>query len=432
MKFLVITFIVLLLNINVWADIPDGITQKLVSDNAGERQDACILLGKLGTDDAVFALKELLKDRSMLVRHSAANALSNIGGPKVVDIFRDMVLKNTVEAKRLGLVGIAITGDSRNVDLIIKQLDNPDWQVRWTAVYTLGKWGYRPAIPRLRKIAENDPYLNKTTGEYPVRKRAVQMCTEIMRSVEWCRTFDYAVMLSKKLQRPMLIYYRLNNSPWCKKLEEDAFSSFRISDISRHFVSVELDVEKNAPLVSQCEITGVPFIIILDKEGMELDRILGYISKDRLIRRLKNALEGKGTPKRWKEDVANDPSNIKSLWYLSQWYLDNNRLSSAIPLLENIIKYDPKNKLKYTDRAVFVLGYSIGSAGNYKKAIGLLENLRNSYPEFKDMDKALYCLGLDYLSTGNIQTAKQILNNLLNNYPKTNSANAAKEVLNKL
>lgn len=427
----IILFVIYII-IPVWAEVPPKIMEQLKSPDVDERLDACLILGRLGSKDAVPILRQQLRDKSMLIRHSAANALARIGGSEVNAVFKEMVRTGGTEARRLGLAGLAMTGDPESIDLVMASLSDPDWQVRWSAVYALGQWGYRPAIKRLDEIAKNDPYKDSVTGLYPVRKRAEEMSQKISSSIEWYRNFDNAIMLSKKLKRPVWIYWYAKDSDWCKKIEEGVFFSPDVSDISQHFVCVKLDVEDWSALASQCEVMGAPLNIILDIDGNELDRILGYTSRDKLIKKLKNAIENKSTPREWKDKISEDPGDVEASWYLAEWYLDNGKMKDAISLLENIVKNDNKNRLGYTDNALFVLGFSMGAVGEYRKAVDLLEELSKDYPKFKDMDKALYCLGLSYLSLNEVEKAKEKFTELINNYPDSTTIKPTEEILKKL
>lgn len=432
MKNTIIVLIFIILSSACRAEIPKEVLSKINSNNADERMDACLLLGGLGNPEAIPLLKGELKDTSMLVRHSAANALARIGGDEVNNIFKEMISSSNSEKKRIGLAGLAMTGDPGSIELVQKQLDDPDWQVRWSAIYALGQWGYRPAIPKLTEIAQNDQHKDNTTGEYPIRKMAEEVAKKIKCSIEWYRSLNDARILSEKLQKPIWIYWMITENLLCDKMEEVILFSPEISDISQNFVCVRLDAQKDPGPVSQYDVNAVPSIIILDKSGNEVDRLTGLISRDGLISRLKKVLENKGTPKEWKEFLAKNPEDIESSWFLAEWYLDNNKAKDAIPLLESIIKHDPKNKSGYTDNAIFVLGFSLGSIGEYKKSISFLERLRKEYPNFKDMDKALYCLGLDYLSVNKKALAKNVFMELIGIYPESKTVKPAKEILEKL
>lgn len=413
------------------AEVPEEILGKVNSSDVEERLDACLFLGRFGSPEAVPLLKERLRDPSMLVRHSAANALARIGGEEVSSIFKEMISSQSPEKKRIGLAGLAMTGDPGSIEIVVQQLDNPDWQVRWSAVYALGQWGYRPVLPKLEELAENDPYLDNATGEYPVRKRAGEVCKKIRCSIEWYRNLDDARILAGKLQKPILVYWFVSDNPLCVRMDEIFFSA-EISDASQGFVCVKVDAGKEKDLTLQYDINAVPSIIILDKEENIVDRMLGLVSREELLGRLNRILENKGTPKEWKELAAKNSSDVVTSWSLAEWYLDNNRMEDAIPLLENIVRYDPKNNSGYTDNAIFVLGYSYGAMGKYKKAVDMLERLRREYSSFKDMDKALFCLGLDYLSLNKPDHAKVIFTELIELYPESKTIKPAKEVLEKI
>lgn len=431
MKFLVYALF-LFLSSACLAEIPQEVINKINSEDIEERLDACLLLGRLGDSEAIPFLKERLGDISMLVRHSAANALARIGGDSVNNIFKEMISSESIEKKRIGLAGLAMTGDPTYIDLVVKELDNPDWQVRWSAVYALGQWGYRPVLAKLEDIAEGDPYQDKTTDEYPVRKRASDACKKIRCSVEWYRDLKGAVILAEGLQKPIWVYWYIEDNPLCRKMEEEIFFSPEISDISQNFVCVKLDVSKDKDITLKYDINEIPAILIMDKSENIIDRMIGLVSRKGLLDRLRKILENKGTPRQWKELVEKNPGDIDSSWFLAEWYLDNNRIKDAISLLENIIRYDPKNKSGYTDNAIFVLGYSLGAIGEYKKAVDMLECLRKDYPTFKDMDKAFYCLGLDYLSVNKPDLAKKVFSELLEIYPESKTVKSTKEILEKL
>jgi HEAT repeat protein len=413
------------------AEIPAEIQSKLNSENADERLDACLILGRLGSPEAIPFLQEKLRDSSMLVRHSAANALARIGGEEVNAIFKGMIASESTEKKRIGLAGLAMTGDPSSIELVMTELDNPDWQVRWSAVYALGEWGYRPALSKLKEVAENDPHKDSATGEYTIRKRAEDVCKKILCSIEWYKNLSDARILSEKLQKPIWAYWFIENNDLCKKIDEILFSA-EISDISQGFICVRQDGTKENESVLKYDVTAVPCIIILDKDENEIDRIIGVVSREDLIARLKKALEGKGTPKQWKENVSKRKEDAESSWHLAEFYLDNARTQDAVPLLENIVEYDIQNQSGYVDNALFALGYSLGAIGKYKKAVEVLEVLKDKYPDFKDMDKALYCLGLDYLSINKPDKAKEIFAELIEVYPKSSAVKPAKEILEKL
>ena len=429
---IIILVLSLFLSRGLWADVSPEIAAKLNSEDSEQRSDACLALGQLRDPEAVPLLEERLKDNSMLVRHSAANALAQIGGDEANRIFNQMVASASMEKKRLGLAGLAMSGDKDSVPAVLKELDNDNWQVRWSAVYALGEWGYRPALARLQEIAESDLYLNKTTGEYPVRNMARISGRKIECAISWRRDMDSARILQQELQKPVLIYWFVPKNDWCRKMEDIILFSPEVADLSQNFICVKINAAEEKELVAGYDIQAVPAIIIIDKQGEIVDRLLGLRPRKQLIERWKKALENKGTPQEWKKQVAKDPKDIESAWCLAEWYLDNNKIRDAIPLLKSIMMYDPRNKSGYSDNAIFALGYSLGAVKKYREAIDILRELRRKYPNFKDMDKALFCLGLDYLSVDDTDAARQALTDLVNIYPERSTAKPAGDILKQL
>lgn len=426
------TLLIALMCNKLHAEISADVLTRLNSVNVEDRLDACIVLGQIGNEEAIPYLEPRLRDKSMLIRHSAANTLAKIGGDKAKDIFQKMVTQGGVEAKRVGLAGLAMTGDPESMQLVVKQLDNQNWQVRWSAVYALGERGYEPALKKVSEIVKNDPYKDSNSGDYPVRVQAEIAVQKINCFIEWYDNLEDAWLLTEELQKPILIYWTVAGDRWCRQLEEDVFFSPGTADICQQFICLKVEVTDNSVLVTQYDINGAPSITVIDQEGQEIERILGLVSQKELTSRLEKVIKGKGTPKQWQKAVKDDPGDVVSYWYLAEWYLDNGRVGKAVPLLRNIIKYDNKNQSGYTDNAMFVLGYCLGGQGKYQPAIELLECLIKDYPHFKDIDKAMYCLGLDYLGIGQTEKAKKEFAEIMAGYPDSKVIGAVNKIMVKI
>ncbi len=429
----ILLIIIFILNFNLsWAEVPGELLAKLDSQDVNEQLDACLALGRLGDQEAVPYLKSKLGNKSMLIRHAAANALARIGGEQVKEIFQNMVQNGGVEARRVGLAGLAMAGDQQSMEIVLAQLDSESWQVRWSAVYALGERGYRSALPKLAEIAAKDAYQNKNTETYPVRDQAKTAIEKINCFIEWYDTLEDAWLVAEKLKRPLLIYWRVDNSNWCRQMEEGIFFSPKVADLTQQFVCLQVDVTESPVLVAQYDVSGAPCILVLDREGQEADRMLGLVSRKKLLQRLEQILKGTGTPGQWKKKIKKDPADIESSWHLAQWYMDNGQTARAVPLLKSILDNDQQNQSGYRDNAQFILGYSLGEQGKYQEAVGVLEQLVKDYPRFPEMEKALYCLGLDYLGVGRVDQARKIFNRILAEYPAGKVSKQAKKILTEI
>lgn len=108
-------------------------------------------------------------------------------------------------------------------------------------------------------------------------------------NLDWKESFKKAEKISKKKNKPLLIFF--TGSDWCgpcKMLVEDFFSSNRFSEISDEFVLYEADFPRSRDLVTaeqqiinkqlktKYNIRSYPTIVVLDSNGNEISRKKGY------------------------------------------------------------------------------------------------------------------------------------------------------------
>lgn len=75
-------------------------------------------------------------------------------------------------------------------------------------------------------------------------------------------------------------------------MDEEVFSQDSVKDvISRHYVPVRYDVDKDASLFKQYKLPGIPAMLILDENEKELKRMVGFHDADTLVSILKEIAE---------------------------------------------------------------------------------------------------------------------------------------------
>ena len=137
-----------------------GLVQALSDPDHLVRQYSAWALGEIGEEintDAALALVSVLEDEHPDVKKSAAKALGNVG-------IRKPMIPLLIEGLRLGkaqsrraVADVLIHLESQPVyPALIKALDDPDPEVRQSAVAALGELGNRKALPRFRKSVLSD------------------------------------------------------------------------------------------------------------------------------------------------------------------------------------------------------------------------------------------------------------------------------------
>jgi protein disulfide-isomerase len=106
--------------------------------------------------------------------------------------------------------------------------------------------------------------------------------------LKWHTSLPKAKALAKSESKP--IFVEFTGSDWCppcKKLHSEVLESNAFAEFAKGYVLVELDFPRkkeqsddlkaaNKALAKEFKITGYPTVVILDADGKEVSRKVGY------------------------------------------------------------------------------------------------------------------------------------------------------------
>ncbi|MDV7187108.1 thioredoxin family protein [Lutibacter sp. TH_r2] len=116
-----------------------------------------------------------------------------------------------------------------------------------------------------------------------------QDSVEVASNLDWEQSFKKAEKISKKKNKPILIFF--TGSDWCgpcKMLVEDFFNTSKFGQLSDKFVLYEADFPRSTDLVtkeqqaynkqlqSKYKIHSYPTIVVVGSNGNEISRKKGY------------------------------------------------------------------------------------------------------------------------------------------------------------
>ncbi len=401
--------------------------EDLKSPDPELRSDAALVLAGEG-EGAVVLLAPLLKDPSLLVRHSAAYALARIGGPEAERIFREGLTAPGDDLRRISVLGLGMLGRADR-EGILPLLGDRNWEVRWSAAYVLGRTGDRRDLAVLGRLARSDPYRDPASGSYPVREAAEKSIRRLNSIIGWRTDFAAAREYSLRSRRPLLLYFRGGGSDLCRKFEREVFTEEKIIDAAQRMTPVWLDHGSSAEVFSRYRVTRVPAIVIASPDGSRLDRIEGTLLPETLLDRMLAFLETEKSAVRLRSRLQASPEDLETAWQLAALYLEGGMVDGAVQMLNRIIERDPDNLSSLLDNALFARGYLAGKRGDYARSAREIDAVLARFPVFGDRAEALYCGGLAHLRAGNPERGRELLEELGRDYPDGNLARAAGDIL---
>jgi protein disulfide-isomerase len=91
-------------------------------------------------------------------------------------------------------------------------------------------------------------------------------------------------------QRPMLLYFSMNQCVFCRKMERETLANAHVAeDIRNKFVAVSVAAEKNGELVKKFHVRTFPATVIVSPKLVVLDYMTGYVGPAELKTRLETA-----------------------------------------------------------------------------------------------------------------------------------------------
>lgn len=94
----------------------------------------------------------------------------------------------------------------------------------------------------------------------------------------------------------VLVKFETDWCIWCKVMDTGVFAKPKAIDFfSNKVILAKVDAEKDTIPAQKYKISGYPTSVLMDKQGKEIDRIIGYLPADEYIQTVEDYANGIGT-----------------------------------------------------------------------------------------------------------------------------------------
>lgn len=94
--------------------------------------------------------------------------------------------------------------------------------------------------------------------------------------VQWVFSLATGLGLARQANKPLLVYFHADWCSWCKRMVRDTYGTGEVIKLSRNFVCVKVDTDKNRQVAKEYKVTGLPTIIFLNPAGEVIKRVTGF------------------------------------------------------------------------------------------------------------------------------------------------------------
>lgn len=113
--------------------------------------------------------------------------------------------------------------------------------------------------------------------------------TTCFADINWQSYSKNVFAKAKQEHKLVLIFGKAEWCPWCRKMKDNTYTdSAVISLVNKRFIPVRVDIDNDASLASNYDITVVPKTIILDENARTVDSLTGYIDSGAMLKFLQS------------------------------------------------------------------------------------------------------------------------------------------------
>lgn len=107
--------------------------------------------------------------------------------------------------------------------------------------------------------------------------------------ISWLTDLPPALAKAKETGRPIMIDFYADWCGPCKMLDAQTYSDDRVAEASTNLVMVRIDVDRNQLLASRYRVESIPTIVVLNSEGNEMNREVGFVRVEPMLAMMERA-----------------------------------------------------------------------------------------------------------------------------------------------
>lgn len=108
--------------------------------------------------------------------------------------------------------------------------------------------------------------------------------TDTSNSLQWGTDLNQAMQEAKNTDKQIFVDFYAGWCSYCQEMDKVTYTDPQVKEkLTQNYVLLKVDVDENPELSSQYQAYSLPTMIILDSNGNEIKRIIGYQTPEELL-----------------------------------------------------------------------------------------------------------------------------------------------------
>lgn len=186
----------------------------------------------------------------------------------------------------------------------------------------------------------------------------------------------------------------------------------------KNFAPALINAEVDTISANRFGVKSYPTTLILNQEGQEIDRLVGYYPPEEFVAGITNALAGIGTLYDLLHKASIQPE-VGIYYDIGQKYRWRGEYDQAAYYFTKIMTMDPANENGKSAESAYNLAHMKYKLKDYLGAVLLWRKMVETYPGDPMSIDAELMAAYSYQKAGDFKNAKKAFTAFLNKYPDT-------------
>jgi thioredoxin-like negative regulator of GroEL len=249
----------------------------------------------------------------------------------------------------------------------------------------------------------------------------------VQAGIDWLTDYSEAVAKAGSTDHHIIAEFYTDWCPWCRKMEDSTLTNPQVIALNERFVFLRINAELDTAVANRFKIGGYPTVILLEKAGNEVDRVLGYQPAQKFVETMEGYLAGKGTLWTLEKDNREKTNDPKTIYAIGEKHLERGNFAEARAQFQRLLGVDMKNESGYADNAQFALALIHRKERSWYKAVEAFRTLITDYPESELAEDAQIYVGWLFAQAGDTSEALKSYRKFLKDYSKSTETDWVKQ-----